>query len=350
MVHETAHTETFVIDDAVAEVHTVDTFVNHLSGTNSIINEDGVVGNRIDMVEGSFNHVGILRVVDTIGIHVRTLEEVDTQRRRLSAVGFRFTTTIDVGTVVTITETTTDIATYIVVIAITEVNVSPRREVGTRQSIGGTVDDFIAVESHVVDFVVGGESKGLGTHLNTDGLTAGFGVGSTFIIEDPPQGLVAFQHLVSQDGAVHGSVSLLFHGRDLGVAEFVGNVIVGIVTVFGLILTITVGIVEGGQILGNAVRVFARTGSRPILNDGRNVFRIASLIVGEEFVNLSTGDLVNLIPLGASLGSDGGLAVDSQRASVVVITDLTETQGGALQLVVDVDTSNPKGAGKQRSS
>ena len=166
VIHKTAHTETFVVDDAVAEVHTVDAFVNHLCGVDG--HKDRVTSDRIQHLHIG---IGILGVVDSIGIHIRALEEVDTNRGRLATVGFRFTTTINGFTIVTVTETTSHVATYIVVVTITEVNVGPRREVSSSQGVGGTVDDFVAIESHVVDFVVGGESESLGTDFKTDGLT-----------------------------------------------------------------------------------------------------------------------------------------------------------------------------------
>ena len=352
MIHETAHTETFIIDDAVAEVHAINAEVNHLGLVQCIIIEDSVSCSRNDFVMVNDKLEGILGIVDSIGIHVRALEEVDTDRRRLGTIGFRFTTTINIGTIVTIAETTSDIAAHIVVLGIAEVDVSPRREVGTGQGIGGTVDDLIAIESHVVDFVVRGEGKCLGTHFDTNSLATRFGVGSTFIIEDPPQGLVTLQHLVGQNGAVHRTVSFLLHGRNLGVAEFIGNVIVRIVTLCGVILAITVSIVERSQIVSDVVRVtyFMIGVSGPVLDDGRNhggVNRTIFIPIREELVNLSAGDLENLIPTSTGFGSNGGLAIDGQRTREVVVTNLTETQGGALQLVINVDTGNPKGTGIQ---
>ena len=122
MINKATHTETFVVNDTVAEVHTVDAFVDHLYRVGG--HQDSVVcgGIHHSMVFG----VLILRIVNSIGVHVRALEEVDTNRRRLATVGFGFTATVDGLTVVTVAETTTDIATYIVVPAIAEVNVGPR--------------------------------------------------------------------------------------------------------------------------------------------------------------------------------------------------------------------------------
>ena len=170
---------------------------------------------------------------------------------------------------------------------------------------------------------------------------------STFIVEDPPQGLVAFQHLVGKDGAVHGAIDFLFHGRNLGVAEFVGDVVVRIVTIFRDILTVAVCIIERSQVVGDAIWVFSGTRGRPILDDRRDVGRVAVLVVHKELVHFGTGDLEDLVPTGTGLRRDAGHAVDSQRASVVVVTDLTETQGGALQLVIDVDTGDPQRTGEQ---
>ena len=152
---------------------------------------------------------------------------------------------------------------------------------------------------------------------------------------------------------MHGTIFFFFHGRDLGVAEFVRDVVVRIVTFFGAIQAITVGIVERSQVLGDALGVFIARMGRPILDDGRDsvtVFQLAIFEVAKEFVNLCAGNLEDLIPTSAGSIRNGGLAVDGQRTSKVVVTYLTETQGSALQLVVDVDTGNPQGTGKQGSS
>ncbi|KWW24821.1 MAG: hypothetical protein F082_1424 [bacterium F082] len=148
-----------------------------------------------------------------------------------------------------------------------------------------------------------------------------------------------------------------FHGRDLGVAEFIVDVVVRIVTFFGVVFTVTIGIVEGSQIVGNAFRVVVGTRGGPILDDGRNLITIfqfgltARVVnIGEELIHFGAGDLEDLIPFGASLRGDGCSTINGQRTSVVVVTDLTETQGSALQLVIDVDTSNPQGASEQGGS
>ena len=65
------------------------------------------------------------RVITSIRIHIRSLEEVDTDCRRLVAVSPVLTGTIDIGTVVAVTQTTTNIATHIVIVCITQIGVSP---------------------------------------------------------------------------------------------------------------------------------------------------------------------------------------------------------------------------------
>ena len=138
--------------------------------------EDRVAGQRINVDEGCVNGEDVLGVIDVICIHVRTLEEVDTHRRRLVTIGFRFTATIDLFTVIAVAETTFDVAAHVVVLGETEVHVSPGAEVGASEFVCGAVDNFVGAERHVVDFVVGCEAKGLGTDFETDGSTHGFGV------------------------------------------------------------------------------------------------------------------------------------------------------------------------------
>ena len=69
---------------------------------------------------------------------------------------------------------------------------------------------------------------------------------------------------------MHGAFKFLFHGRDLGVAKLVGNVVVGIVTFLRFIFTVTIGIIERSQILGDAFRVVVATSGRPVGDDGRD--------------------------------------------------------------------------------
>ena len=96
-------------------------------------------------------------------------------------------------------------------------------------------------------------------------------------------------------------------------------------------------------------RVIGTGMGRPVLDDGRDVVFLTLGEVVEELVDLSTGNLEDLVPSGAGGVVNRGSAINGQRTGVVVVTDLTETQGGALQLVVDVDTGNPQGTGVQGS-
>ena len=101
MIHETTHTETFVIDDAITEVDTVDTLVAELWSV-----DDTPSGVTVDHGITCCVDPFIFRVVDTIRIEVRALEEVDTDRWRVGTVSLCLTVTVDSGTVVTVTKTT----------------------------------------------------------------------------------------------------------------------------------------------------------------------------------------------------------------------------------------------------
>ena len=252
VIEETAHTETFVIDDFVSEVHTVDGLVAKLRGAEGIVGDaDGIARGGVDNGAHADCEV-ILGVVEVIGIHVGALEEVNTDRRGLVAVGFRFTATVDGVTVVTEAETAGDVATDEVVPAIAEVDIGPGAEVSAFEFVSGAVDNLVGAERHVVDFVVGGEAEGLAADFEADGLAGGLGVGVTFVVEHPPEGLVTFQHLVGEDGAVDRATVFFLHGRDLGVAEVVGDVVVGVVARFRVILAVSVLIEEGSHIVADA--------------------------------------------------------------------------------------------------
>ena len=155
---------------------------------------------------------------------------------------------------------------------------------------------------------------------------------------------------------MHRTMDFFFHGRNLGVAEFVVEVVVRIVTVFRFIFTTTISVIERSQIVSDAFRVTIHRVSGPLFDNRRNLVigsRVAT--VGEELVDFSTGNLEELVPSGAGGILNGGSAIDSQRTCPEVVTTLevgalAETHGGALQLVVDVDTGDPKGTGIQGGS
>ena len=63
--------------------------------------------------------------------------------------------------------------------------------------------------------------------------------------------------------------------------------------------------------------------------------------VQQELIHLSTGDLEDTVPLGAGNIVNSGTR-DGQRSRPEVVTILAETDGSTFQLVVDVNTSNPK--------
>ena len=157
MIHETAHTETFVVDDAVTEVHTIDRLVAELFVASGIADKEGVASDWVEASEDVDDSEGVLGVIQIIGIHVGALEEVDTDRRGLVAVGFGLAATVDEVTVVAVAETALHVAAYVVVLGIAEVHVGPGAEVSAGEFVGGAVDDFVGAERHVVDFVVGSE-------------------------------------------------------------------------------------------------------------------------------------------------------------------------------------------------
>ena len=123
VIHESSHTETFVINNAITKVHTIDSHLVKL-----------IAAEQVFITVTDFT--GAIRiefgVITTIGIHIRSLEEVNTDGRRLVTVSPALTGTIDIGTIVAVTQTTGNITTYIVIVSITQIGVNPLREVCVR--------------------------------------------------------------------------------------------------------------------------------------------------------------------------------------------------------------------------
>ncbi len=344
VIDETTHTETLVIPNAIAEVHTID---GHLVKHVGALEEFVTITDNGSAVRVEF------RVVATIGIHIWALEEVDTHGRRLVAVSPLLTGTIDVGTVVAVTETTAHIATHIVIVSITQIGVNPLGEIGLRNRIGGTVDNLVGVERHVVEFVIGREAEALATDFKTDGVTLGLGVRTGVIVEDPEEGLITLKHVVginhtvgvvpvvavvhdilrgSRKGVLRGKGDVVLSPR----AEVVVDVVVRVVTVLGIIDSIVVDIPEGGEVVGIAFFAVCR----PIGNAGGH--HVAGGVVAVDvLVNLGAGDLEELVEFDTHGLCRGGTA-EFQRASPIVVTDLSETDSRQFQLIVGVFTTDPQ--------
>ena len=277
VVYETTHTETFIVNNVVTKVNTIDSAVSDSISRNKIpcigIVKVGIVGEAdgivcavgetvvfqlIGKVRTHFTNIN-LGVILTIGIHVRTLEEVDTYCRRNTGIGTG-TGTVGEVTIVAIAKTTFHVATHKVIKSVTQVGINPLAEVGFTQLIGRTVDDFIGIESHIVDFIIGRESKCLSTDFHTDRLTLGLQMDVTHIIENPPNALVTFQNLVGEKTTGHnimfglkgssnvrGVFSSPFCFQRTG-AEFIIKIIIGVITFLPLILTIVISIEIRSQI------------------------------------------------------------------------------------------------------
>ena len=403
IIHEAAHTETLVVDNVVAEVDAIDSAVSDdvtgnkiptldiqseevvgmVGDVDSVINLTAIGVERVDigalllhliLVEELADRlIGRTRedisnvnlgVVFAIGIHVGALEEVDTDCRGDAGVATG-TGAIAFIAVVAVAETTTDIAADEVVMCVTQIGVHPLAEIGFLQLIGGAVDNLVGVEGHVVDTVVGGEGESLSTDFKTDRLTVGFGMDVTHIVEDPPNGLVALQHLVGENTA-SDDLLLGFHrgDGDIGAlretlldgarAEVVVEVVVRIVAIVGIVDTVIVSIIERSKVAGEVFTAVAL--GRPIEDNLSEVFtgiadhgnRMVSVLVNgilkviHEGENLSLGDDVVLVIIVTDGKVDRGRTVDFQRAGPVVITFRTETESGNTQLGVDVITTNPQ--------
>ena len=344
MIDESSHTETLVIHNLVTEVDTID---SHLVSRIRTFEETVAIA-------GDRGAVGIeFRVVSSIGVHVRALEEVNADGRRLVAVSLNLTGTINIGTVVAVAETTRHIATHIVILGISQIGVNPLGEIGIGQTVCGTVDDFVRVECHVVELVVRGEAECLTTNLKSDRATAGLGVRTGVIVEDPEEGLIALQHMVgvdhtigvmpvgavvhqvlrsSREGVGSGKGNVVLRPR----TEVVVDVIVRVVTVFRIIDAVVVDILEGSEEVG--VTLIAMGG--PVGDAGRHHIS-GSVIAGDMSVNLGTGDFEEFVEFdthGLCRAGTRGF----QGACPIVVTDLSESHGGQFQLAIDVKTTNPQ--------
>ena len=157
VVHETTHTKTLIINNIVTEVNTIDSTVANrvilleiptigiekvgiVRKTDCIIRTIGqqivfqFVVERMACIALDFSNIN-LGVVFTIGIHIRTLEEVDTYCGRNTAIGTR-SGTVDILTIVAIAKTTLYIATNKIVVTITQIRVNPLAEISVTQLIG----------------------------------------------------------------------------------------------------------------------------------------------------------------------------------------------------------------------
>ena len=307
-----------------------------------------------------------LGIVLAIGIHVRALEEVDTDCRRNAGVRTG-TGAVNLVTVVAIAQTTLDIASDIVIKSVTKVSVNPLAEVGLAEFVSRTVDDFVCVESHVVDFVIRGECESLCTDFHTNRLAERLGVDITHIVEDPPDSLVTLQHLVGKQ-TTGNNVGLSFEsgGHMRGViatplcfqctgAKCIVEIVVRIVTFFPFVDTIMIGIKEGSKI-GRLVGVDA--GSGPVFNSsGDGIGRVGIIrcctgitIVkhGHECKNFILGDDVVLIEIVTDREVDRS-SLQLERTGPVVVTFGTETESSNTELIVNIGTADPQCRAEERA-
>ena len=343
VVDEAAHTEAFVVDDVVSEVDAVDGAVADgvvgFEVPSQGVVEVGVVGEADDVdgavgvgVLGEFFREVVLHFLDidfgvvlTIGIHVGALEEVDTDSGGDTGESAG-SGAVDILTVVAVAQTTFHVATDVVIVAVTQIGVDPLAEVGVTQLVGGAVDDFVGVESHVVDLVIRGKGEGLSADFEADGLSAGLGVSVTHIVEDPPDGLVAFQHLVAEQtagddthGVFHcGEGAIDFARFEFGFqgtrTEVVAEVVIGIVTFLVVVDAIAVSVEERSQV-GRLVSEVTMGG--PFLDYLSNSAFVVVFVLGRRIVIIvehlhEIGD-VNLIDF---------------PMAVVPVTDLDGNIGG----------------------
>ena len=118
--------------------------------------------------------------------------------------------------------------------------------------------------------------------------------------------------------------------------EVVVHIIIRIVTVFRIIFTIFVHILERSQEIG----ISGITVGGPVSDAGRH--HIArGVIAGNMLVNLSTGDLEMLVEFDTHVLSR--TCTDKfQRTGPVVVTFLSETDSSQFQLTVGVMSTNPQ--------
>ena len=192
----------------------------------------------------------------------------------------------------------------------------------------------------------------------------------THIIEDPPNGLVTFQHLVGKK-TTRNYTCIILHGGENMVsivatpfgfqstgAEVIVKIVVGIVAVCRIILQVAIGIIERSK---EACEVIALALSRPVGDNigyillkmvGINERHTVASIIGEmglECKHFCLGNDPVLIISIADRQVGGSSTVNLDGARPIVVTFRTETQSGKTQLVVNIRTTNPKSSAVQRA-
>ena len=148
MIYEAAHAETLVVHDSVTEVHTVDGFCPHKNLACDHVSFSGrIPGELAELAVLGHNfaapfHGGAVDsvtleggVVVSVRIQVWALEEVHTDGWRIGTVVGLQTCTVNVGSVVAITQTSLHIAAHVVVLLVAEVGVHPLAEIGFGQFV-----------------------------------------------------------------------------------------------------------------------------------------------------------------------------------------------------------------------
>ena len=174
----------------------------------------------------------------------------------------------------------------------------------------------------------------------------------SLVVEHPPKGLVAFKHLVghhTSDGNVVGLLIGLGEFATGGFgpvlicprAEFVFKVIVGIFTLFRLVFTVSVQIVEWGEELAWSVDVTSVVIGvcGPVLDGFRH--HVVGVV---PMVAVVPGHSLGHFKMAVVVAADSLVDIrclQVQRAGPEVVTDLAEPDGCQFQLAGDVQTSNP---------
>ena len=137
--------------------------------TVAIANADPFVRNA-QRIDGICEDIGQW-IVNGIFILVRPLKEVQTNSRWVRAISLRRGRRLVIRiTVVCIAQATLNITPDVIVCRSTDVSIDPYPEVRFRKSLRALVDQYIVVEGHVVDLVIGREREGLCPHFHTNWL------------------------------------------------------------------------------------------------------------------------------------------------------------------------------------
>ncbi len=279
-------------------------------------------------------------IVHAIGVLIRSFKEVDAHGGRVLAVADGVARgLVKSVAVVAVSQPALHVAPHVVVHVPAEVAVHPLREVGVGQCLRALVDEHVVAERHVVDLVVGGESKALRTDFHADGLAKGLGVDVAFVVENPVVRLVAIQrHLVFTP--------------TVATVDLLKEVVPRVVSEGGVVVAIAVVVVEWGEVIvlvqghiavcgvlkevtGNGIAV----GEFDIEVAGRIGSAVEVLAVAHGILPFGNRELV--------VRGAGGLhhlcsALVGQRTGPEVVAVVAVAGGSQFELLVRGDAREPK--------